>query len=107
MSNENINISAKNVAGKCDLKCSYAFKYSESNSTAKNNGFTISITYDSTSTANVVFNEQKYTVSSITITSPSIHYFNGTTMPGEIIITHNPVTTVNILEVCIPFTSST
>jgi len=107
MSDQNINIATSNVTENCDYKCSYSFKYNESNSTAKNNGFTISITYDSTSTANVVFNEQKYTVSSITITSPSIHYFNGTTMPGEIIITHNPVTTGNILEVCIPFTSST
>jgi carbonic anhydrase len=106
MSNENLNISAKNVAGKCDLKCSYAFKYSESNSTAKNNRIMISLTYDSTSIPSVVYNQQKYNVGNIMITSPSIHIFNGTSLPGEIIITHNPVKGGNSLEVCIPFTSS-
>ena len=106
MSNQNINISAKNIAGKCDLKCSYNFKYSESNSTAKNNGVMISLTYDSTSVPPVVYNNQQYTVGSISIVSPSIHLFNDVSMPGEIIITHNPVKGGNILEVCIPFKSS-
>lgn len=106
MSIQNINITASNVTGNCDLKCAYNFKYSESNSTAKNNGVSIGLTYDSTSVPNVMFNTQKYNVGSITITTPSIHYFNGATMPGEIIITHNPVSTGNIFEVCIPFTSS-
>ena len=49
MSDQNINISPENVAGKCDLKCSYAFKYSESNSTATNQGVQITITYDNSS----------------------------------------------------------
>jgi carbonic anhydrase len=106
MSIPNINITTSNIAGNCDLKCSYNFKYSESNSTAKNNGVTIGLTYDSTNVANVIFNNQKYNVGNITIASPSIHIFNGATMPGEMIITHNPVVTGNILEVCIPFTSS-
>ena len=106
MSNQNINISATNIAGKCDLKCSYNFKYSESNSTAKNNGEMISLTYDSTSVPPVIYNNEKYTVGSISIVSPSIHIFNGSTKPGEIIITHNPVKGGNTLDVCIPFTSS-
>lgn len=106
MSNQNINISSSNISGSCDYKCSYSFKYTESSSTAKNTGVSINLTYDSTSTGNVVFNSQKYTTSVITITSPSIHYFNGATMDGEIIITHNPVSTGNILEVCIPLTTS-
>ena len=107
MSTQNINIATSNITENCDYKCSYSFKYNESNSTAKNTGVSIDMTYDSTSNASVVFNEQKYTVGSIRITSPSIHYFNGASKPAEIIITHNPVTTGNILEVCIPFTSST
>jgi hypothetical protein len=106
MSNQNINISPKNIAGKCDLKCSYNFKYSESNSTAKNNGVMINLTYDSTSVPPVIYNNEKYTVANISIVSPSIHLFNGANKPGEIIITHNPVKGGNILEVCIPFTSS-
>lgn len=106
MSNQNINISAKNIAGKCDLKCSYNFKYSESNSVAKNNGVMINLTYDSRSIPPVVYNNEKYTVGNISIVSPSIHIFNGVNKPGEIIITHNPEKGGNILEVCIPFTSS-
>ena len=37
-----INISPKNVYGKCDLKCIYNFKYKETNLTVKNNGINIS-----------------------------------------------------------------
>lgn len=106
MSNQNINISASNVKGKCELKCSYAFKYTESNSTAKNNGVLIDLTYDSTNVPPVVYNTEKYVVENITIVSPSIHTFNNKSMPGEIIITHNPQNGGNSLKVCIPFTSS-
>jgi len=49
MSNQNINISPKNITGNCDLKCAYSFKYSSSNSTARNNGVMISLTYDNRS----------------------------------------------------------
>lgn len=106
MSTKNINISPSNVKGKCDMKCSYAFKYSESNSTAKNNGVLIQLTYDSRSTPPVVYNNGKYIVENIAIVSPSIHTFNNNSMPGEIIITHNPQNGGNNLKVCIPFTSS-
>jgi hypothetical protein len=101
-----LDISAKNVAGKCDFKCSYTFKYSESASVAKNNEIMISLTYDSTNEPPVVFNQQKYNVESIKITSPSIHMFNGNSLPGELIITHNPVNGGNSLDVCIPLKSS-
>jgi hypothetical protein len=106
MSNQNINISAKNITGKCDLKCSYAFKYSESNSTAKNDGVMINITYDSRSVPPVVYNNEKYTVSRIIITSPSLHMFNDNSMPGEIVVEHLPVKGGNHLKVCVPFSSS-
>lgn len=106
MSNPPMNISPKNVAGKCDLKCSYSFKYSESNSTAKNNGVFITLSYDSRSVPPVSYNHEKYTVSSIMITSPSLHYFNDASMPGEILIEHVPVKGGNNLMVCIPFLSS-
>ena len=106
MSTQNINISATNVKGRCDLKCSYAFKYSESNSTAKNNGVLINLTYDSTSIPPVVYNNGKYVVENVTIVSPSIHTFNNNSMPGEIIISHTPQSGGIPLKVCIPFTSS-
>lgn len=106
MTTQNINISAKNITGKCNLKCSYAFKYSESSSTAKNNGVMLSLTYDSRSVPPVVYNNSKYNVSKIMITSPSLHIFNDKSMPGEITIEHVPVNGGNNLKVCIPFTSS-
>lgn len=106
MSTENINISSTNVKGKCDNKCSYAFKYSESSSTAKNNGVLINLTYDSTSVPPVVYNSEKYIVENVTIVSPSIHIFNNVSMPGEIIISHTPQSGGIPLKVCIPFTSS-
>lgn len=106
MSNQNLNISPKNIIGKCDLKCSYTFKYSESNSTAKNNGIMLKLTYDSTSVPPVIYNKEKYTVSEITIVSPSLHLFNNTQLPGEIIIAHMPVKGGNLLQVSIPFKSS-
>ena len=106
MSTENINISSTNVKGKCDMKCSYAFKYSESSSTAKNNGVLINLTYDSTSVPPVVYNSGKYIVENVNIVSPSIHTFNNVSMPGEIIISHTPQSGGIPLKVCIPFTSS-
>jgi hypothetical protein len=106
MSNQNMNISPKNVIGKCDSKCSYAFKYSESNSTAKNNGVMIDLTYDSRSVPPVIYNKEKYTVSKIIITSPSLHIFNDISMPGELIVKHIPIKGGNHLNVCIPFVSS-
>ncbi len=106
MSNQPMNISPKNVAGKCDLKCSYAFKYKESNSTAKNNGVFIKLSYDSRNVPPVSYNNEKYTVSSIMITSPSLHVFNDKSLPGELIIEHIPVKGGNNLNVCIPFISS-
>ena len=106
MSTQNINITSSNVVGKCDSKCSYNFKYSNSNSTAKNNGVMISLTYDSASIPQVIHNEQKYNVDTISIVSPSIHLFNNEFMPGEIIIEHIPEKGGNTLSVCIPFTSS-
>jgi carbonic anhydrase len=107
MSTQNINISRENVKGKCDLKCSYNFKYSESNSTAKNNGVMLSLTYDNSSVSPVMYNNEKYTVSKIVITCPSIHLFNGSTTDAEIFIEHTPVKGGPNLMVGIPIKSST
>ena len=103
MSNQkNINISPKNISGKCDLKCSYNFKYSESNTTAKNDGVMISLTYDNTSVPPVLYNNQKYNVSKIYITCPSIHTFHDSLAVGEIVIDHSPISGGNNLSVAIP-----
>jgi carbonic anhydrase len=108
MSNQkNINISVQNIKNKCDLKCSYNFKYHESNITAKNNDVFISLSYDNSSVAPVLYNNEKYTVSSIMITCPSIHVFNGIKEAAEIIIVHVPVKGGNHLSVAIPIKAST
>lgn len=107
MTVKNINISSKNITGKCDLKCSYQFKYQESSSSAKNNGVVINLTHDSRSIPPVTYNTQKYNVSNISIVSPSIHIFNDIKTPGEILIEHMPIDGGNVLNVCVPFVSST
>ena len=106
MNTQNINISRDNIQGKCDLKCSYNFKYTESNTTAKNEGVMISLTYDNSNVSPVMYNTQKYDVSKIQITCPSIHTFNGTTTDAEIIIEHIPVKGGPKLFVGIPVKSS-
>jgi hypothetical protein len=103
---QNINISQQNVQGKCDLKCSYNFNYSESNITAKNNGIMISLTYDNSNVPPVLYNNQKYTVSTILIVSPSMHVFNNVTVDAEIIVEHVPVSGGPLLFVAVPIVSS-
>jgi len=97
-----MNISVQNILGKCDLKCSYNFKYSESNITAKNNSNFISLTCDNSSVPPVTYNNQKYNVSKVLILCPSIHLFNNSTLQGEIIIEHTPVQGGKLLDVAIP-----
>lgn len=106
MTTQNINISKQNISGKCDLKCSYNFKYSETNLMAKNNGVSIALTTDSNKIPPVTYNNQKYNVSNIEIVSPSIHLFNGATAAAEILINHTPVQGGSQLNVAIPITSS-
>ena len=106
MSTQNIDISPQNVSGKCDLKCAYNFKYSESNSTAKNNGVMIGLSYDNSSVPPVLYNNQKYNVTNILITCPSLHTFNGSQASAEIVIEHSPITGGGQLFVAIPFSSS-
>jgi hypothetical protein len=107
MSARIIDISKKNISGKCDLKCAYNFKYEESNTTSKNNGVVISLTYDNNKVPPVSYNNEKYTVTKIDIISPSIHNFNGIKTDAEIIIEHAPVKGGSLLYVAIPIKSST
>ena len=106
MSTQSIDISKKNVSGKCDLKCAYNFQYPESNTTAKNQGVLINLSYDNSKTPPVTYNTQKYTVAQVIISSPSLHLFNGATTDAEIIIVHTPVKGGPELLVGIPIKSS-
>jgi len=103
---QNINISPQNVQGYCDMKCSYNFNYQESGSTATNNGVMISLTYDTSNTPPVLYNNQKYNVTGMYISCPSIHYFNNTQAAGELIINHSPVSSGPNLSIGIPFIAS-
>lgn len=105
-SNSSINISPKNISGKCDLKCAYQFKYPVTNLTAKNNEVMLTLTYENNSNPAVIFNENKYNVSTINIYSPSLHYFNNNKTVGEIIIEHYPVSGGQNLYVSIPLIQS-
>jgi len=105
MDTTSINISPKNVSGKCDLKCAFNFKYSESVLVVTNNGVQLSLEYEATAPP-VVYNEQKYSITNIILVSPSIHNFNGNKMPAELIAYHSPVVGGNTLAVCVPFSKS-
>jgi len=112
--NNNIDIS-KYTAGNntCDLKCAYNFDYPETNLVATNYGIMINCIFDNNTSTPVVYNQQKYSVTSMMIVSPSIHFFNGNqTNPAgnqtnaEIIISHTPSVSGNGLAVCIPIIQS-
>ena len=100
-----MNISSQNVAGQCKLKCDFSFNYSSvSNPTATNYGTYIQITYNDNPA--VTYNNVQYRVSSINIYAPSLHYYNGVAVSGEICITHVPLYGGNSLMVYIPISTS-
>lgn len=101
-----MNITQRSVYGKCNLKCSFSSKYEVSNSSATNNDIYVSVTYDKQSMPPVLFNYQKYNVSSVKIYSPSLHSYDGAKVQAEIIIEHQPVTSGSALNVCIPIVQS-
>lgn len=101
-----IDISPKNVSGKCDLKCAYVFNYPESNLTAKNNGVVINLTPDESNVPPVLYNNEKYKVSKINIYSPSIHLFLGNKTQAELVVEHIPILGGNTLYVCVPIIQS-
>jgi hypothetical protein len=103
---QSINISPKNVEGKCDVKCAYQFKYPQTNLTAKNNGVFISLTCDNSTVPPVNYNFEKYNVGQILIVTPSIHLFNNEYANAEILIEHEPVKGGPKLFVCIPINTS-
>jgi hypothetical protein len=100
-----IDISSQNVSGECKLKCDFSFNYSSvSNPTATNFGTYIQVTYNNN--PSVTYNNVQYKVSSINIYAPSLHYYNGSTVSGEICITHVPLYGGNSLLVYIPISTS-
>jgi carbonic anhydrase len=99
-----IDISRRNVKGKCDLKCAYTFKYPASNSSLTNKGIYLSLSYDGTTMSPVTYNATPYTVSQIHLYAPSLHLFNGEKAAAELVILHAPQTGGDNLYVAIPIT---
>jgi carbonic anhydrase len=97
-----INISRKEVDGKCDLKCAYNFKYTNSSATAINNGEYITVVTEKTSISPVLYNKQKYYPAVIQILYPSNLLYNDKVADAEIIIMHVPETGGKMLVVIIP-----
>jgi len=98
-----IDINNANITGDCNLKCSYSFDYQNSSTVATNTGFSVSLTYDKANVSPVIYNANKYEVSSINIYAPSIHTFDGSQAPAEIVIFHKPSVSGSPLAVAIPF----
>jgi carbonic anhydrase len=105
MTTKNTNIAASNIVGRCDSKCSYSFKYSETNLTARNSYDMLTFMPDS-SAPPVIYNREKYNLGNIEIYSPSLHVYDNEKLQGEIVIVHNPVKGGKALIVSIPFISS-
>jgi hypothetical protein len=97
----NVNISPQNVQGKCDNKCMYEYDYPNTNLVATNIGTMIMLKGDNSKPC-VVYNTEKYEVSCMFISSPSVHLFNNSNLDGEILIEHECVTGGPKLIVCVP-----
>jgi len=101
-----INISISKIVGKCDLKCSYSFHYSNSSCIATNRGNYISISYDKTSFPPVFYNATGFDVKEIRLYTPSLHSYNDSKTDGELVIVHTSNTGAKPLLVCIPIKSN-
>ena len=101
-----IDISLSKITGKCDLKCSYRFHYSNSSCVATNRGDYISISYDKSSSPPVLYNATGYNVQEIRLYTPSLHSYNNSKTDGELIVVHTSNTGAVPLLVCIPIKSN-
>jgi carbonic anhydrase len=86
----------------CSLKCDYAHNYPMSSIIGNHQGEYLSFTFDTQSHPPVVFNQDKYNVSSMRIYTPSLHTFNGKQADAECIIYHKHLEGIKELLVCIP-----
>ena len=106
MSNDIMDIKLNNVTGKCDEKCMFKYKYTTSPTClATNNTTNFSLSYDKSSTPPVTFNNTDYQVELISLYFSSVHYYNGSSTEGEIVITHKSVSAGKYLMVCLPLST--
>ena len=103
-----LDISQKNIAGKCDIKCSYNYSYSRSSTIVTNNGSSLSLKYDKTNVHPVTYNGNKYIVDNVTITTQNVYRVQGTAPAMFLAVTHTPVVEGPGMIVFVPvYTGST
>ena len=103
-----IDISIDNITGKCDLKCSFSYKYGNISSIGTNRDNYLSLVNNDNSNGNppVSYNNTKFNVSEIRLYQPSLHSYRGNKKDAEIIIVHQSVNgDDNPILVCIPITA--
>lgn len=101
-----INIDIASSVGKCDMKCDLIFNYKTSSCVATNNTDYISLNYDESTIAPVIYNSIKYQVTKIKLYSPSLHTFGGEPAAAEIIVEHTSSQGTNPLFICVPLTKN-
>ena len=90
----------------CSAKCSFSFKYPSGSLILKNMGEYLELDYENGSTSPVIFNAEKYKVHKIYIFNQSLHYFEGMSTTGEILIYHTSLEGAIPLIVSIPISNS-
>jgi carbonic anhydrase len=96
-----INISRQSIEGTCNNKCSFEYKYLTTELIAQRKYNMIQILSNDIDPV-VKYNNYTYYVSSIFITSPSLHKFNNKRTTGELFIEHMPIQGGKKLYVCVP-----
>lgn len=105
-----INIKNNYVDGdsekECSAKCSFSFKYPSGSLILTNKGGYLELDYDNGTTSPVIFNAEKYKVHKIYILNKPLHYFEGKSGIGEILVYHTSDEGAIPLIVSIPISST-
>ena len=75
--------------GTCELKCEYNFDYKESSVILRNEGKYVGLSYDMTSSPQVIYNANNYQVREARLYIPSIHKYQGSQADAELIVVHS------------------
>jgi hypothetical protein len=99
---EQLNISRKNIEGKCDLKCAYNFTYTDAPIEARNSENAIRCIYEDKNSMPVLYNKKKFRPWLSTIYYPSQILYNNKIADAEITTLHINDDSTQILAVIIP-----
>lgn len=84
-----INIKPSSVTQYCESKCDYKFDYKTSNVIITNKSNYIQLSYDQSSSPQVLYNSKNYKVREVRLYAPSIHKIEGARAKGELLIIHS------------------